>query len=216
MNNQSHVLEKLVTMDEEYHLKHWETTLSSTFTMCGAGDDTGALRQDSCKVTQQVSAKDKTNQNLRDSKAPGGMPRLEGCVVSGWRKKPRGGWVGIQHSHRLMWISLSILTCTCPILATNTHAFLFPLSQSPTCWISPALLCLHSFAPTNASSWDAYPIQPHLSFKANPRSTICWPPFVLFIHSFKKHQFSRYYVSGNLWGTGDSAAQIVIPCPEGT
>lgn len=70
MNNQSHVLEKLVTMDEEYHLKHWETTLSSTFTMCDAGDDTGALRQDSCKVTQQVSAKDKTNQNSKIYEIP--------------------------------------------------------------------------------------------------------------------------------------------------
>lgn len=88
------------------------------------------------------------NQNLQYSKAHGRQSvRRVGCWAwkDMWclerRRKHRGGWVGIQHNHRLTWISLHILSCTFPILATSTHAFLFPISQSP-----PAVFLEHFFA----------------------------------------------------------------------
>lgn len=83
----------------------------------------------------------------------------------------------------------------------------------PTYHISPALLCLHAFADTNASSRNAYPIQSHPSFKVNPRCAICWTPFVSLTYPFNKRQLRIYFVPSDLRGAGDSAADNTTSLP---
>lgn len=126
------------------------------------------------------------------------MLSLEGYVVFGKEEKAqrRMGGDPTQSQADVNFLTHSVMHL--PHFGYQ-HSCL-PLSNIPvpTCCISRALLCFGAFAPTNASSWNASPIQPHPPFKASPRSTICWQPFVSFTHSFDKHPFSMCYVPGDL------------------
>jgi hypothetical protein len=86
-------------------------------------------------------------------------------------KRKHTSWMGVTQNNHSRWQEFLY---TCHYASFGHQPSPIPPSVTLHLLGFPAHSTLHAFANTKASTWNAYPTQPHASFKVNPRLLSAW------------------------------------------